>query len=1400
MDVQTGMKKTKTDGEQVDGDLYHEKLGLLNQKLDLLVVKEKLLEDKMEKCSKQKVNGKENGQDKGKKSSINHSQTYSSAVDHFICSGDAFSPTAMVRLEQNGIIYGPVRAFLDTGAQPNLVTFATIRNWKVEVLPTKYTVVGIDGEPFTIKQKVIFKVRPWYQSDVYLQETFWILPNESGWGPIMPTTPIDPNAFNNSTKLMIADPEFFIPKRVQVLLGVGFFARAVTSVIRRNVDGTALMAMSIGVIIFGHQKGPIEEESGKIMSAIKYTKEQQMDRLLERLWQQDQIGNCSRWTREEISVEDHFMRNHYRDNSGRFVVKLPLKDGITEIGSSRAIALRRFMYLEKKLGKDAEMKQWYTDQMNEMIQLGYIKLATKRPRIGEMVYHIPHHRVTKKPRIVYDASCGTDKGISLNDVQMLGPKLQRDMHEIVSRFRRHRIGFCADIKKMYNQVRINEEQWNLLRLFWREEPNQKLSEYYFTVVPFGLTASGYLAVRSMIQAAREAKNRAPKAAEIIENDFYMDDCVSGTDSIEAAVELGKGVDMVLKGAGFQLCKWKSNAPGVLDQLGEQMENNEIVFSEADGTTILGLKWLIVEDKFTYQVKAPVYNDRITKRKVVSWIAQIYDPVGYVSPVVVIGKVLIQDLWRVKLEWDDELPNDLLERWKEVWEDLPNLERFRIDRWLGTGPNMKIQIHGFADSSTTAMGAQLYVRAVHPDGRITSNLVTSKTKVAPLKTVTVPRLELSAAETLARLFREVSQSMEWGDVEYTLWTDSSISLHWIRKEPCEMRIYVANRVASIQQKTDVRRWRHVDTRSNPADLASRGLSAAKLVNNEFWLHGPSWLRLPESQWPVSKFTVKETSDTLKEWKVHSVTQWKKVISIRAEKTEELIPITEYAAKLEKVLNIISYANRFMANLPNREKWKTESKKSKRGKVQVKFSPPSNEEKATAMMYLLRRAQESHYGKEINALRSKQVLPENSRILPLNPILDGDGIVRVGGRLNRSELDYEAKHPAIIPNGSDLARMFLDYAHRMTMHGGVQVSTHFIRRSYWIPKLRSELRRCISKCIVCVRLNARNQTQLMAELPADRIQSGKAFLHTGVDYAGHFYYRLVDRNGQELATQKYWIVVFVCLKTRAITLDMVADQSSVAFIRCYERFIARRGRCQRLYSDNGKTFIGAEKSIKLAMDKWITQSTLDHVHQKGTEWIFMSPAAPHQGGLYEAAVKSMKHHLKRSVGLHTLDQDQLATLLAQIEAVLNSRPIHPLSDDCDDLQALTPGHFLVGESLIVPTAFEVEAEPKAIGIVKAFRLRQKIVQNFWDRWRLDYLHTLQERKKWRKEKENLTIGTMVLLMEERTPPAAWSIGRIVAIKPGKDGLVRTVDIRTGTGTYTRPVQKVCILPVEAEKLEV
>lgn len=456
-------------------------------------------------------------------------------------------------------------------------------------------------------------------------------------------------------------------------------------------------------------------------------------------------------------------------------------------------------------------------------------------------------------------------------------------------------------------------------------------------------------------------------------------------------------------------------------------------------------------------------------------------------------------------------------------------------------------------------------------------------------------------------------------------------------------------------------------------------------------------------------------------------------------------------------------------------------------------------ACALKYLIQLEQRKYFAKEFlylinkksNASENNVSTLDKSKIVNLQPILDADDILRVGGRIGRAECNLDKKHPIIIPNQSKLCYLLIHQVHELTHHGSNQVMMQVLRERYWIPHLRTTLRAYLHKCLRCVLYSKKYEMQLMSELPKDRVQRNRAFLITGVDYAGPI--DIAKKYKRKTNLRKCWIAMFVCLVTRAIHIDVVTDLTSAAFIACFERFISRRGHCNKLYSDNGTTFRGANHEIRKAFDQWHVAVVKEHLNKKGTEWRFAPPAAPHQGGIYEAAVKSMKHHLYRVMGKRHYTYEYLITILVQIEAVLNSRPLYALSDDPMDYQAITPGHFLIGEPFILPPPIFVP--PQTNYSLKRIREEHhSILEQFWKLWNQEYLIALMQRKKWVNENRMLKLGQLVAIHEENLPPAQWVLGRIVKLISSADGLIRSVEIKTPKSSAIRPVQKICVLPTE------
>ncbi|XP_036146374.1 uncharacterized protein LOC118646805 [Monomorium pharaonis] len=315
--------------------------------------------------------------------------------------------------------------------------------------------------------------------------------------------------------------------------------------------------------------------------------------------------------------------------------------------------------------------------------------------------------------------------------------------------------------------------------------------------------------------------------------------------------------------------------------------------------------------------------------------------------------------------------------------------------------------------------------------------------------------------------------------------------------------------------------------------------------------------------------------------------------------------------------------------------------------------------------------------------------------------------------------------------------------------------------------------------------------MGDLPKVRVSPPpRGFAHCGIDYAGPVKVRASA--GRGIQSRKAYIALFICMATRAIHLELVGDYSTPSFLNAYLRFCSRRGLPQSMYSDNGTTFVGADRELRIAYQSSIRDPEfLNKTADDNVSWHFIPPSAPHFGGLWESGVRSVEHHLRRVLGEATLSFEEFATLLCKIEACLNSRPIAPLSDSLEDYESLTPGHFLIGSAITVPP------KPSLLKLnenrLSRWQLIRQITERFWKLWASDYVNTLQQRGKWRHPTASVELGQLVLLRNSTLPPCKWELGRVIRCHPGSDGLTRVVTVRTATSEYKRPIVQLCPLPI-------
>ncbi|XP_062535226.1 uncharacterized protein LOC134204420, partial [Armigeres subalbatus] len=440
-------------------------------------------------------------------------------------------------------------------------------------------------------------------------------------------------------------------------------------------------------------------------------------------------------------------------------------------------------------------------------------------------------------------------------------------------------------------------------------------------------------------------------------------------------------------------------------------------------------------------------------------------------------------------------------------------------------------------------------------------------------------------------------------------------------------------------------------------------------------------------------------------------------------------------------------------------------------------------------LVRLAQNEVFAKDIAAVATHGQVETNSKLRNLAPILV-DGILRLQGRLRHAAISNDRKHPIILPARHPLTISIVSYYHLKNLHAGPQLLAACVREKFWPPRLQDLARSVVHSCVSCFRCRPRNLDQLMGDLPLERVTPSLPFLNKGVDLCGPFQYR----KAKKTPPIKCFVAIFVCLVTKAVHMELVYDLSTSAFKAALHRFISQRGKPSLIECDNATNFRGAAKELKELGKQFRSQQHQDGiVHQcadEGINFKFIPPRSPNFGGLWEAAVKSFKNHFRRTVGNSVLSQDEFVTLLARIEACLNSRPLTPLSSDPNDLEVLTPGHFLVHRPLTCFPEPDLSDVPR--NRLDRYQQNQELLRRIWKRWAADYLSGLHPRTKWTRIRDNVNIGTMVLLKEDGLPPLKWKYGRISNIVRGDDGNIRVVDVRTAGGEYRRAIAKICVLP--------
>ena len=1041
------------------------------------------------------------------------------------------------------------------------------------------------------------------------------------------------------------------------------------------------------------------------------------------------------------------LKERTRRVNGRYETGLLWKRDEVHLPDSREMCLKRMKNLRQRMAKNSFLERQLEDIISDHMRKEYCVDVTgqlpQSPLWYLPVFPVINPNKPGKVRLVFDAAAKVGEH-SLNTHLLTGPDLLNALPEVLMRFREGPVGVSADITEMFHQVRIRREDQDAQRFFWWPVEAETPRELRLQVMTFGATCSPTAAQYVMKENAKGSRSSSAAVTEILCN-YYVDDQLSSFPNVTKAIEVMQEVVKTQSEAGFVLQKFRSSHQEVLQSMSAAADSKK-EFASTHGT-VLGMQWDCATDCLQFSVRnaARLKDEPImTRRKMLSGTMSLFDPLGLAANVVVKAKILMKDC--LGLEWDAEVSEALKVKWRDWCLLLEYLDNVRVPRFLGLAGTTKWELHTFVDASEEAYAAATYVRGRSEGGDVVCSLVMAKTRVAPARATTMPRMELMAAVLGARLADTVKRSLTTTISRSTFWTDSMDCLCWIRSRHRRYHAFVAARVNEILDLTNELCWRWVPTSLNVADDATR---LAAPIQFERWFGAPGFLYEEEMNWPVPVQHSWEPKEEIA------------VVMTVDDARLGLVPDSSRFSQWRRLVNATAYALRVILG-----------RGVKTPRLLTEISP---EEARRAVEELWRAAQLAAYPDLYAHLQKDKlyVTPKGHPLHRVCPIMDDRGLLRVNGRLPASLYPAEVRQPVILPTSDRIVRLLVENTHRQFHHMHHSTVVNEIRRNYYMPGLKRLVKKVADECLHCRVRRPEPVLPQEGPLPEARAAIGfRAFTYCGVDYFGPLEVVVGRRR------EKRWGALFTCLTTRAVHVEIAHSLTMESCMMCFRLLCSRRDVVPvEMRSDRGTNFIATDKELRRFADRF-----------PSTRWVFNPPGAPHMGGAWERMVRTVKRCFLEVVGTRPLTDEILRCALVEVEWVVNQHPLTYVPVEGDVEPALTPNDFLHGARQQRSREESVLLAEPGESLKKTWRTAQQIADHFWLRFAKEVVPVLNLPTRWFRRAVPLEVGDMVMVYDE-TRRGNWARGRIIETLPGRrDDQVRQVRVQTAAGLVTRPVAKV------------
>ena len=1104
------------------------------------------------------------------------------------------------------------------------------------------------------------------------------------------------------------------------------------------------------------------------------------------LWAQDTLGIVPEEMHEDDKIAwEHFLQSMSRDSvTGQFTVRLPwnnkkymLRDNIS-VAAGRTRSQQQVM-LQNKVYMDAMCKA-----KEELEEKDYVELVDPRIHTDEPIYYLPFRGILKADsktttcRMVMDGSSKQSASdVSLNQALYQGPNLILDLAMILLRFMVGYYGIVADIEKAFLRILIAVRDRDALRFFWPSDPSDPkapLVTYRFKAVMFGSAASPFqLAAVIHVLINEDCKSRYVQQA--LSSCIYVDNVVYATDSEEDALEFFKIAKDLFDKGSFNLRQWSSNSPKLMEKARQKG-----VAEEGTVIKVLGLYWDIDRDMFLYNTEFE-WDGKFTKRSALRYTNRVFDPSGLLTPITMRKRVFTQRVWSHELQWDESF--EFIEDMAKIWLHLVKETHIAVTKAMQrkTVLNKETELHIFSDASKDSFGAVVYSRTPRcpeaPEGEV--RLVCAKGKIAPKDgKQTIPRNELAGAVVAAQKSQYMHKAWDLQDYQKVfIWIDAKVVLSWLGQYNIR-ETFIHNRVKDIRrlcikEKTTLK---HVPGTQNPADMITKEQKATEFIKNDEWFEGPSWL-LNREDWPEDGETYSMYPEGCE---VPTAIFNTSAIDVGQTSLMKYFSRTNF----DSALRTTAYLLRVFLH-PSRKT--ATSREPPRPRDEI-----SKDELDHAKRVAIRVMQSDTFGEELAILqRGEQV--KKGLLRKWNLHLDKDGLIRCEGRLGNMAEPRITNDPILVHGRHPFTDSFIRYKHRHFNCSSRQYTLHKVRKEVHGPGLTVAVNQVVRSCNVCRVLRSRPYAYpKQPPLPKERLIAERPFAVCGVDLSGPHHVK------QGRGKVKVWIALFTCFTSRGIHLEVVPDLSAKTFLQALQSLAWKKGTPKVILSDNATNFAASRKELS---ELRASKEVKDSLSLKGVEWKHTPPYAAWFGAIYERMVGVLKKELTKLVGLSLLTYFELNSQLAEVEGIVNSRPLTKFGTE----DVITPNSILTGEEnphdiLNVLDSQQILADALEVrnDLPKLFQETSKRRARFWKAYQQQYLESIkfsEDTSEHNGSGLSPQCGDLVII-HSHDPRLKWRKAVVVQPIMSDDGQCRKCQIKTSTGLTIRATKHLHPLELVAE----